>query len=64
MPIALFVFLIFRGILSIWVASVANRRGRNPWGWFFLCFFTSPILGAIVLRIVRGKSLMLSPRTD
>lgn len=53
---AFLIGLIGRGILSILVASAASKRqGRNAWGWFFLCLFTSPILAAIVLRIVRTK---------
>lgn len=41
------IFLACCGLIAMW----ADSRGRSPVGFFFLSFFTSPILGGLVLAL-------------
>ncbi|MDE5446465.1 hypothetical protein GWG65_34915 [Bradyrhizobium sp. CSA207] len=52
---------IFWFTLAIIVGVVANSRGRNGWGWFFLsALLLSPLLGLIlVLCLTNLKKLAL-----
>ncbi|WP_313330363.1 SHOCT domain-containing protein [Comamonas sp.] len=49
----LFLLLVFWGLLSWGVASLATSRGRSGWGFFLLSFFMSPLLGLIIVLIMR-----------
>lgn len=45
-------FVVIKLILSIVVAIIAHRNGRNPIGWFCFGFFISPLVAGIVLFFV------------
>ncbi|MBR0477326.1 MAG: hypothetical protein IJJ66_10970 [Treponema sp.] len=38
--------------LSIGVARVASKRGKNPVFWFFISFLISPLISWIIVRFV------------
>jgi hypothetical protein len=55
MDIDSFAFLIFVwGLLALGVAFLANSRGRSGLGFFLLSFFLSPILGLIVVLVIKN----------
>jgi hypothetical protein len=55
------------GTLWLWfigtvlIAAWAYRWKRNPIGWFFIAFFTSPLLAVVVLLIIGKGDLILCP---
>ena len=48
-----FVFLVW-GLLALGVAGLAASRGRSGFGFFLLSFFLSPILGLIVVLVMKN----------
>ncbi len=48
--------LIFGGI----GAAIANSKGRNPWGWFALCFLFSLIALIVLLFLPNLKKKELA----
>lgn len=46
-------WLIFCGV----VAYFANKRGRNPVGWFLIAAITTPLLAGIALAIAKDLSI-------
>lgn len=39
--------------LSVAVAFLASKRGRNPIGWFFASLLTTPLLGFVFVLVLR-----------
>ena len=50
----LFVLVVFWALLAWGVAALANSRGRSSIGFFLLSFVLSPLLGLIVILIMRN----------
>jgi hypothetical protein len=54
-------------IFILWIAFcvlagvAANARGRSFWGFFFLSFFLSPLVGLIAALVVQNKSKTTQP---
>lgn len=42
------------GLLALGVAMLADTRGRSAFGFFLLSFFLSPILGLIVVLVMKN----------
>jgi hypothetical protein len=42
------------GLLALGVAMLADTRGRSGFGFFLLSFFLSPILGLIVVLVMKN----------
>ena len=53
-----FVYFLFLSAFSVGIALWANKWGRKGIGWFFLSFFVSPLLTAIILAICGKKKLL------
>lgn len=45
-------------VIGLWTSILANRRGRNPFGWFFLGAFFG-LLGLVILLILPRKTLCM-----
>jgi hypothetical protein len=50
----LFTFFVVWGLLSWGVAALANSRGRSGFGFFLLSFIFSPLLGLIVVLVMKN----------
>jgi hypothetical protein len=50
---ALFIFLLVWGLMCWGVAALAGSRGRSGFGFFLLSFIFSPLLGLIVVLIMK-----------
>ena len=40
------------GVVCKLIADAAVRKGRSFWSWFFISFFVSPVLAAIIIAAV------------
>ncbi len=47
--LVLFIFIFF-GVPGIIAARLAFTKGRNPLGWFLLCFFFPPTLMVLLFQ--------------
>ena len=57
----LFILVVMTVVFSIAVGIWAKNRGRDGIGWFFISFFLSPVLGAVLLMTC--KKLNTEPVT-
>jgi hypothetical protein len=48
--------IVFWFLLSIAVAMLASKRGRNGFGWFLISAVISPLLGFIFLLVTKDLS--------
>ena len=52
MIIVMLVYVTIISVICIIPVKMANKRGRNSFGWFWFSFFFSPILGALILLLL------------
>ena len=50
----LFTVILVWGLMSWGVAALAGSRGRSAFGFFLLSFFFSPLLGLIVVLVMKN----------
>lgn len=47
-------YFLFWILLCIAVGSIASKRGRTGLGWFLISLFISPLLGFIILSVLKN----------
>jgi hypothetical protein len=52
--VELFTVIVVWGLMCWGVAALAGSRGRSAFGFFLLSFFFSPLLGLIVVLVVKN----------